>query len=170
MALFNSCYLLVEKFSAGVNTLAKSMIIVFLAVMTTTTSLQIFFRYILNSSLSWPEELNVFLMAWVTFVGSSIALRNMEHIGIEMFVGMLPKPLSRVVNLCAKLAVVLFLIMLIKYGLNVALISLDTSSSALVISMFWPRISLVVGGLMMLIQAIYLIMRDLRSILIGEEV
>ncbi|WP_353928678.1 TRAP transporter small permease [Desulfofundulus kuznetsovii] len=169
MSWFNRCYSAMEKISLAVNALAKFMVIAFLATMTLTTAAQIFFRYILNAALIWPEELNVFLMAWITFTGSSIALRNMGHIGVELFVNLLPGPLTRVVGLCTKVAILFFVVLLVKYGFSVAQMNLGVSSSALGISMFWPRFSLVAGGLMMLVQALFLLMRDLRAIITKGE-
>lgn len=169
MFWFNSCYSAMEKISLAVNALAKLMVIAFLATMTLTTAAQIFFRYVLSSALIWPEELNVFLMAWITFTGSSIALRNMDHIGVELFLNLLPRPLYRLVALCAKAAILFFVVMLVKYSISVALMNIDVTSSALGISMFWPRLSLVAGGLMMLIQALFLLMKDMKAIISKEE-
>ncbi|HHW42603.1 MAG TPA: TRAP transporter small permease [Desulfotomaculum sp.] len=169
MVWFNRCYSAMEKISLAVNALAKFMVIAFLATMTLTTAAQIFFRYILNAALIWPEELNVFLMAWITFIGSSIALRNTAHIGVELFVNLLPRFLSRLVSLFTKIVILFFVILLINYSFNVAKMNLNVSSSALGISMFWPRFSLVMGGLMMFVQALFLLMRDLRAILTKEE-
>ncbi|GAB6154623.1 hypothetical protein JCM17380_33730 [Desulfosporosinus burensis] len=134
-----------------------------------STILQIFCRYILNSALTWPEELNIFLMAWITFTGSSIALRNKQHIGIEMFINMLPKRLIWFINLLIQIIMLVIVLLIIKYGYNVAALNLGVTSDALGISMFIPRFSLVLGGVLMLVQIINLIMRDLRVIFVKEE-
>lgn len=170
MTFINRCFGVVEKISTGVNALAKFLLVAFVTVMVLTTTAQIFCRYVLNSALIWPEELNVFLMAWVTFIGSSIALRNMEHIGVNLFVDMLPNALNRVIKFFGKLVIAYFLLFIIQYGFNVALMSYEATADSMKISMFWPRFSLVVGGLMMLIQTIYLLMADLKNLFVREEV
>ena len=38
-------------------------------------SASVFFRYVLNDSLSWSEELAKYAMLWLVFLGSPIALR-----------------------------------------------------------------------------------------------
>ena len=40
---------------------------------------QVFFRYVLNSSLQWSEELAVWGMVWMVFVGSVLLVRRSEH-------------------------------------------------------------------------------------------
>lgn len=163
--MIERCYSFLDKFSIIINKFAKLLIIILLAIMCTFTVAQIFFRYILNSALTWPEELNVFLMAWITFVGSSIAIKENEHIGISMFVDMLPQKIAFIVRLIGKFVVIYCVFLITKYGYNLALMNLTVTSDALGISMFIPRISLVVGGLMMFYQSFYLIMLDLRDLL-----
>jgi TRAP-type C4-dicarboxylate transport system permease small subunit len=54
---------------------------------------QVIFRFVLQVSLSWAEELMTFLMVWVAYLGSSAATNERKHIIVSMFVDLLPKPL-----------------------------------------------------------------------------
>lgn len=54
------------------------------------TVLQVFFRYVLNSSISWVEEILGFLMVWLTFVGSALALHEKGHIGMNLIEAYIP--------------------------------------------------------------------------------
>ena len=38
--------------------------------------LQVFFRYVLNASLSWSEELTRLLFVWLTFLGFGLAAQR----------------------------------------------------------------------------------------------
>ena len=53
---------------------------------------QVIFRFVLQVSLSWAEELMTFLMVWVAYLGSSAATNERKHIIVSMFVDLLPKP------------------------------------------------------------------------------
>lgn len=161
-------YLTIDRLSLFINNFAKVLVVTFLAIMCFFTIVQVFCRYVLNSALIWPEELNVFLMAWITFVGSSIAIKESSHIGIDMFVNMLPKKLEIVVRICSKIVIIYCVSLIIKYGFNIAKMNIGVVSDALGISMFIPRISLVIGGLMMLYQVMYLLMIDFKMIF-GQE-
>jgi len=46
----------------------------------------VFFRYVLNHSLSWSDELVRYLFVWFTLLGAAVALREREHIRVEYFV------------------------------------------------------------------------------------
>lgn len=56
------------------------------------TSAQVFCRYVLNSPLPWPEEFSRLMFVILTYCGSLLLPEFREHIAIEVFYDMLPKP------------------------------------------------------------------------------
>jgi len=46
--------------------------------------IQVFFRYVVQSSLGWSEELSRYLFVWLIFIGSAVALPKGFHIAIDM--------------------------------------------------------------------------------------
>lgn len=48
--------------------------------------LQVFCRYVLNSSLPWPEEAAQFLFVWAVFLGMALLTFRERHIAISLFV------------------------------------------------------------------------------------
>ena len=47
-------------------------------------AVQVFFRYVLNQSLFWSEELARFLLVWLTFFGASVAYYRKANPGIDI--------------------------------------------------------------------------------------
>ncbi|MEP7329059.1 MAG: TRAP transporter large permease subunit [Betaproteobacteria bacterium] len=47
--------------------------------------LQVFCRYVLNNSLSWPEELAQWMFIWAVFLGTGTLVAGKGHIAIETF-------------------------------------------------------------------------------------
>jgi TRAP-type transport system small permease protein len=52
---------------------------------------QVFFRYVLNDALAWPEEAARFLMLWMTGLMAPTAFRRGGFVSIEMLVRFLPR-------------------------------------------------------------------------------
>jgi C4-dicarboxylate transporter DctM subunit len=46
--------------------------------------IQVFFRYALNSALSWPEEMARFAFVWFVFLSAAMVTRRARHIVIEL--------------------------------------------------------------------------------------
>ena len=46
--------------------------------------LQVFCRYVLNDSLSWPEEMAKFAFVWFVFLGAAMVTRRSRHIVIDL--------------------------------------------------------------------------------------
>ena len=158
-----------ETLSDWVNIASKVIIVVVMVAMVAFTGFQVFCRYIFNSDLSWPEEMNIFFMAWLTFVGSSIALKQSAHIGVDLFINYFPARLRRVILLVGHIVMFSFILLLIDTGYSVAMMNIDSFSEALEIPLIYPRLSLVVGGVMMLLQMIYIVGRDIEILLAKEE-
>lgn len=49
--------------------------------------LAVFFRYVMNSSLLWGEELVRYMAIWLVFLGLSSAHRRNEHVSINSLLG-----------------------------------------------------------------------------------
>jgi len=130
------------------------------AIMTIIIILQVFMRYLLLYSLSWSEEVARYLMIWVSFLGSSLALKWGFHIGVEFVVTRIPEKVRVWVNLVAKLAILFFLIFFTIGGFRVSWSVRDQDSPALLFSMFYAYVSAPVGGVFMMIQCLHSMAED----------
>ena len=59
---------LLDKFTSSINV----MVVVFAVIMMILGVLQIFFRYVVKSSLSWSEECMRYMHVWITTIGGSL--------------------------------------------------------------------------------------------------
>ena len=60
--------------------------------------LQFFSRYVLNDSYAWTEELAVYCLIPVVFIGSAMCVRRSRHIQVNILYRYLPKPAARVMS------------------------------------------------------------------------
>jgi hypothetical protein len=74
--------------------------LIFFWLMTALVCLQFVTRYILNDSVSWTEELAVYCLIVVVFIGSAACVRRSRHIQVNFLYRYLPKPLGK---LCSAL-------------------------------------------------------------------
>lgn len=75
--------------------------------------LQVFFRYVLNASLFWAEELVRGLMVWGVMISSALVAASRGHIRVEALELMLPPAGRRVVVwICDALTIAFSLILL----------------------------------------------------------
>lgn len=61
-----------------------------MAVMVTIVSTQVFFRYVLNDSIDWAEEISRLCFVWTMFLAIPLGLKQGAHIGLELLVARLP--------------------------------------------------------------------------------
>jgi TRAP-type C4-dicarboxylate transport system permease small subunit len=87
------------------STLLVAMVLVILA--------QVIFRYVLNLSLAWTEEVGRYLFVWVCLFGASLGYRYGQHSGYETVVAALPPALGRWVTSAVDGLVALFSVVLV---------------------------------------------------------
>ncbi len=79
---------------------------------------QVVFRYVLNSSLTWTEELSRYLFTWMIFLGAALALRDGSHIRIELLVERLPRRAVAVLHIVTEAVILVFLVVMVVLGFD----------------------------------------------------
>lgn len=129
----------------------------------------VFFRYVMNDSLSWAEELSKFCMLWLVFVGSPIALRLGNHIAIELLPGALPSRVAALLRTVVVAIVIAFLGILLWKSWGFAANGWSQTAIAIGdVSMFWIFVSIPVGAASMLLVALQMFLEHLTRALGGE--
>ncbi len=70
--------------------------------------LQFFSRYVLNDSYAWTEELAVYCLMPVVFIGASMCVRRVRHIQVNLVYRYLPEPAGRVLSTAVDIAAIAF--------------------------------------------------------------
>lgn len=68
--------------------------LVALSVMVIVTLAQVFFRYVLNNALPWPDEAARFCMLWMTGLAAPTAFRRGGFVAIDTVQRMLSRPVA----------------------------------------------------------------------------
>ena len=104
--------------SKWLDRLVVVVVIMLLICMVLITSAGVFWRYGLNSALSWSEELARFLLIWVSFLGAALATYRDAHIGISVVFDRLPPLVQRWVERIVNLIILLFMGAILVYGIK----------------------------------------------------
>jgi TRAP-type C4-dicarboxylate transport system permease small subunit len=103
----------VEKLAALTERGLKVFTGTLLAAMVVVILLQVTFRYALNLSLAWTEEVGRYLFVWICLFGASLAYRYGQHSGYETLVAALPAAAGRWVTRGVDVLVAVFSVVLI---------------------------------------------------------
>lgn len=105
-----------ERLSSSCNKYSESSLLVLGLTMTVIVIVQVFYRYILNHSLFWSEELARTLLVWLTFIGASVAYHRCIHPGIDIFYRRFSRRMKRYARMGVHVASLAFFLLMIWYG------------------------------------------------------
>ena len=91
----------------------ETIIAVLLGAMTLIQFANVVARY-LDHNILWALESTVFLFAWLVLLGASYAVKHTFHIGIDIAVMRMPRPVRRAVTLFAVACCLAFSLLLLK--------------------------------------------------------
>jgi len=148
---------IISRVSSDADKFARVSVVILMLALTLTITFEVFFRYFLKMPLIGTEELARYIMIWLAFIGSSIALRQKAHIGMDFLLRYLPGQIKKIMIYITQSMILFFLVYLIWWGWIHAIHVRVQVSPALRISMFWPFISIPIGGFLMFLQQIALI-------------
>ena len=162
--------------------LGRGIGIVAVALMVVAILIQVFFRYVLNNALPWPDEAARFCMLWMTGLMAPTAFRRGGFVSIDMALLALPKKVGAIVTLILLLISLTVFVMAVQigwsevtgFGGKFATASLyvptDLSFSEwLRVPRSWMMASLLVGGVLMISVNFELILRDIIALMGGED-
>ena len=85
----------------------------------------------LKISAPWADELARYLLIYATFVGSAIATRRGQQLGVDYFINKMPRALKKIVNYSMFACSIIFQGILLIYGTRLTILSLKTVSPIL---------------------------------------
>jgi TRAP-type transport system small permease protein len=137
-----------DRICGAINLLAETLVGALMAVMILDIFVQVVFRYGLESSLSWSEELARYLFVWVIFVGASVAVRRGQHIALTAITGALPEPFHFFATALTLIAFIAFLLVLTWACIPLIVNARFTVSSELEIPIAWVYVAAPIGSLL----------------------
>ena len=182
MALLKGLLLPFQMWNDIVLKIGRVISLFAIALMVLAILIQVFFRYVLNNALPWPDEAARFMMLWMTGLMAPMAYRRGGFVAIDMAVEALPKRVGAVLSLFLLLISGGVLAMAVNigwgevtgFGGKFATASLYLPVAADFAEWFrvprsWMMLSFFVGVVLLLIVNIELVLRSLITILGGGD-
>jgi TRAP-type transport system small permease protein len=128
----------------------------------------VIFRYVLDSPLSWVEQVSNMIFIWIIFTGSAVLYRQNLHIGVDMFLFMLNEKHRAVWKWVIECLNLTFIVILFIYSLKLTLDVSSNTAGALDISPAYYYIAAPVSCLMMMLFFIEKIVDPAKRVPLGE--
>jgi TRAP-type C4-dicarboxylate transport system permease small subunit len=98
----------------------------------------------------WSVDIAQLLFGWVVFLGADMALRNNNHIGIDMLIVRLPAKIRHAILLCTYLLIAAFLAVIAVFGFYLSVINYERTFNTFELSYSYATVSVPVGCVLML--------------------
>jgi TRAP-type C4-dicarboxylate transport system permease small subunit len=153
-----------------------------MAVLFAVMCVQVFFRYALNDSLIWAEEVCRYLLIWVSFLAVGLAYQRGEVAAMRVLIEALPVRLAAIVAILADGAVLVLLGFITVYGWRYAVFAggqmipaadfiwtdLFGGKGPVGLSLFWVYVAVPVGSVLLGAHIALHVLDCLRALSRGE--
>lgn len=150
-----------QKLSDAVFAVERVLVVILMAVMLVSIFTQVVFRYVFNHPLSWPEELAIYTLIWVTFIGGSMGIKRQQAAAVAFLFERLTPGVRKVVLYIGWALIAVFAVFLVI--LSVRWLSMPSmfmqKSPSLGFPMFYPYLAVIIGFTGMSIHALHFLAR-----------
>lgn len=155
------------RFTQGINTVVSWLVIILLTGLVILVSVSVFYRYVLDASLTWSSEAARYLCIWIGFLAAPLALRRRMHIGLTFFTDRMGKTPKKLLGIASQLAILVFLVFAVYLGFELAGRQMRQTSASLMLPMGIPYLAIPVSALLMGLQSFSLLTIDILNL--GED-
>jgi TRAP-type transport system small permease protein len=124
--------------------------------------LQVFNRFVLNRSLSWSEEFQIYCHVWIVFLAIPIAYRHGAHLSVDSLRNRFPQEVGKAFGMLIEILWIWFAVALTWLSWKVSEVAKLQNSPGLDMPMSYVYYGMVVGGA-------YLLLVVLRRIFLREK-
>lgn len=126
-------------------------------------AVQVFFRYALNNSIFWSEELARFLLVWLTFLGASVVYYRGAHASVDFLYKRAGLSSRRIMNILVHLLSLAFFLVMVVYGWQFAHFIRLQVSAALNIPKWIPHSIIPLSGAILALHSFNFLWKELKG-------
>ncbi|MDR2860485.1 MAG: TRAP transporter small permease [Elusimicrobiota bacterium] len=113
--------------------------------------------------MNWAVDVSMLLFGWEVFLGGDIAIRSRKLINVDMFVIKLPHIVQKILGLLFAVIILIFLAVLVRFGIPLVLESTKRLFQTLPISYAWCTLAVPVASIFMIISQLIQLVEDIRK-------
>lgn len=152
-----------DTFLKSLDKIIFTILVIVVCVMVTVGTMQVFWRYVLKSSLFWSEEIMRYLNIWTIFLGVSLGIPRKLHVAIEALLNCLKDTAKKRVTLIIHSIGVIFFVLLIYIGTRFTLFNVHQLSPAVRVPMSMVYAAIPIGGILSLLFIIGEIKKTIKG-------
>ena len=115
--------------------------------------------------LNWAQDAALVAFAWMIFFGSDIALRGPGLIGVDLIIKKFPFTVQKVIDIIFKIAIIVFLVILVINGITMTIDGWDREITTLGISYSFVTLAVPVGSFFMTISMVINLVKSVKELL-----
>jgi TRAP-type C4-dicarboxylate transport system permease small subunit len=143
-----------QRVSHATNKVVSFTGLIFFIVLIIACVMQVFFRFVLNNSLSWTEELARYCFIWMHMLGASLLIEASGHATVTAVLDLLHGAVRKAVDVIIELVIFFDGVVMLYAGAMLAYSSRANLSTAMGVPMWCINSSVAVGGLLLMFQAV----------------
>ena len=120
-----------EKLGNKIIATLNCLIALLLALMAVFVFGNVIMRYFFNSSLTWAEEISRFLFIWLIFMGSIVAFKDNEHLGVDTLVNKLSPKGKKILYVINCVVILITMTLTLDGSWRLTILNVDQSSPAI---------------------------------------
>lgn len=135
-----------------------------LVLMTAFVFAQVFYRYVIGSSLFWAEPASVMLMGWFIFLGAAVGVKEGYHLSFDVGLMVVPAWMRPWFHSLSDLVVASFGFGMAWFGWQLAAKAVDGIIPGIGISRLWDFAPVIGGGVLLVLFSVERILRRMAGL------
>jgi TRAP-type transport system small permease protein len=150
-----------DRLANGLVAVVRLVCIAFAAAIFVIVIVAVVARYGFGQAVSWTEEVPRYLLIWVSFLGAAACVLKREHVGFDVILNALPRPLRRATSTAISLMIFGFGAVMLRYGIDFVRDFGGDLMETIPFKNYWYYPAMPVAGALMMVFALKVMVDDL---------
>lgn len=140
--------------SDAINKQISKLVVSLLFLLSLLLGVSVFYRYALNDSIYWSNEVARYLLAYIVFLGATMAHKHKAHIRIDMIFSYISEKNQKIVEVVISILFIAFWILILLGSIKLFPLFMMQTTATLQVPYALPFASLPISAVIWLIYCI----------------